>query len=470
MEGLEISEINLKEILKTELLRLEAEFYTSSSFKLDNFVFGKDMIDFVQYGTSKGLNEEGEGYPILRLNEFDSSFISTPSKYCDIIDKKTFNSLKLKKNDVLICRTNGNAKYVGKSAIVPKDYEFAYASYLFKIRPNKEIINASTLVSFLNGKYGRIEIEKYSMASNQVNFSPAKFRQLRIPNLNQKINNRIEQATFQSFEYLSKSQSLYQSAETLLLQEIGLEDFEPSKEGINVKSLKDSFLSSGRLDAEYYQPKYDEIEKAIINYKYGYSELKNFIRSFSTGYPYKSDSYVENGGIPLIRINNINKGNLDISNAIHIPLSDENLSIKDIAIENDILISMSGTIGNSCKVPKGIKAVINQRIMKITSKNFDSEVLPLIINSSIGEMQLNRIGTGGVQTNISSNDIKKILIPNLSNETQTQIAELVERSFSLKQKSEQLLESAKKAVEMAIEQDEEIALEWIEKQLIDLEE
>jgi hypothetical protein len=56
------------------------------------------------------------------------------------MDKSTYESLRLRKNDVLICRTNGNPKLVGKSAIVQKDYEFAYASYLFKIRPKKELI------------------------------------------------------------------------------------------------------------------------------------------------------------------------------------------------------------------------------------------------------------------------------------------------------------------------------------------
>ena len=92
----------------------------------------------------------------------------------------------------------------------------------------------------------------------------------------------------------------------------------------------------------------------------------------------------------------------EMEDAKYIPLSDLALSEKDIAKENDILISMSGTIGNSCKIPKGITAVVNQRIMKITPKNFNSDVLSLIINSVIGELQLNRIGTGGVQTNISS--------------------------------------------------------------------
>ena len=119
-------------------IRFEAEFYNSKTGLNDNFFYGKDIIDFVQYGTSNELNEDNLGYPILRLNEFDSNFIGIPSKYCNSITQDIFENLRLLKNDVLICRTNGNPKYVGKSAIVMKDTQFAYASYLFKIRPKKE--------------------------------------------------------------------------------------------------------------------------------------------------------------------------------------------------------------------------------------------------------------------------------------------------------------------------------------------
>lgn len=46
---------------------------------------------------------------------------------------------------------------------------------------------------------------------------------------------------------------------------------------------------------------------------------------------------------------------------------------------------------------------------------------------------------------------------------QEQIAELVEESFKLKVESERLLEVAKKAVELAIEVDEEEAMKFIKE-------
>lgn len=39
----------------------------------------------------------------------------------------------------------------------------------------------------------------------------------------------------------------------------------PSTENKNIKSFNDSFAKSGRLDAEYYQTKYDEILSALTS-------------------------------------------------------------------------------------------------------------------------------------------------------------------------------------------------------------
>ncbi len=269
LEGLEIAEIFISEPLNTKLFRLESEFYTAKSFDLKKHYIGSEIIDFVQYGTSEELNENLEGFPVLRLNEFDSSFIDKPSKYCKLIDKSIYDSLKLQKDDVLICRTNGNPKLVGKSALVPQNYDYAYASYLFKIRPKRSLINSATLVVYLNSKYGRIEIEKFSMASNQVNFSPAKFRELRIPNLGALLNQKIEQVVYDAFTLLKKSKDLYKQAETILLETTGLKDFKPSKDPINVKGFQESYLSTGRLDAEYYQKKYEDYLKLIQSYSNG---------------------------------------------------------------------------------------------------------------------------------------------------------------------------------------------------------
>jgi chorismate mutase len=54
----------------------------------------------------------------------------------------------------------------------------------------------------------------------------------------------------------------------LLLDTIGLKNFQPSRENKNIKTFSESFLATGRLDAEYYQPKYEEIISKIKQQEY----------------------------------------------------------------------------------------------------------------------------------------------------------------------------------------------------------
>lgn len=237
LEGLEICEVPFSRVIGNDIVRMESEFYNSNTVSYKNTVKASQIIDFSQYGTSKELNEMGEGYPVLRLNEFNYSFISHPDKYCSLLDIDAYHGLQLKKDDVLICRTNGNPKFVGRSAIVPKDYDYAFASYLFRIRPNRKYINSATLVAFLNSKYGRLEIEKYSMVGNQANFSPAKFREISIPVFSKDLNDKIEDITYRAFQKLEMSESLYSEAANNMLECLDLNDFTTSSNSCNVNLL-----------------------------------------------------------------------------------------------------------------------------------------------------------------------------------------------------------------------------------------
>lgn len=61
-----------------------------------------------------------------------------------------------------------------------RDTNFAFASYLFRVVTN-DLINPEMLMMFLNCSYGRIEVDQNSIKDNQTNFSPAKFRYIRVP-------------------------------------------------------------------------------------------------------------------------------------------------------------------------------------------------------------------------------------------------------------------------------------------------
>lgn len=451
-------------ILDNEKFRIDDEFfmkeYISAYRKIKSIpnIVLKDEIsvltDFHANGSYEAISEvfelldEPNFAYMVRTTDLETNNFSDNVKY---ITKKAYNFLS--KSQVF-----GGELLINKIGTPGKSYLMPYLNRptslgmnLFLIRTNKNsCINEKFLYIYFNTNFGLKIINRKINGTVPLTIDKAAIRSLYVPKFESDFIYEISSLVDKVFDLELEAKSMYRQAELLLLDTLKLKDFNPPSQTINIKSFADSFGTSGRLDAEFYQEKYEKLIDKIKSYPKGYNTLDYFIKDFSTGFAYKSETYTETG-IPLIRINNIGNGTLDISNAMLIPQGDISLSPKDVANENDILISMSGTIGNSCKVPKGVNAVVNQRIMRISPQNINVEVLPLIINSIIGKYQLERMGTGGVQTNISANDIKQIVIPNVEEKIQTQIADLIQQSDRLRQESQNLLEEAKFKVEQAIE-------------------
>jgi hypothetical protein len=155
----------------------------------------------------------------------------------------------------------------------------------------------------LLSKYGRFQTIRESTGNVQQALFIYKIKDLNVPIFSYQFQTQIEFLVKSAHEKLQQSKTLYAEAEQMLLQELDLVNFKPSTENIAIKKFSDSFSITGRLDAEYYQPKYEEILEKIRQYVDGYSTINNFIKDYSTGYPYKSESYQESG-VFLIRINN----------------------------------------------------------------------------------------------------------------------------------------------------------------------
>jgi len=92
------------------------------------------------------------------------------------------------------------------------------------------------------------------------------------------------------------------------------------------------------------------------------------------------------------------------------------------------------------------------------------EYLTLVLNSKLVQMQAERDSGGSIILHWRVNEIEKLVVPVIDYDKQRKIADLVEESFKLKKQSEHLLEVAKTAVEMAIELDEERAIEYLKKE------
>lgn len=369
--------------------------------------------------------------------------------------------------------------YLQEMAVIqPKNFRQLLSTEYLVYRAKTDLLSANTLMVFALTKEIQTILNHSQYGTEHPRFYEFVLNEMPIPNALLALNNEIDLIMKKAYEILETSKVLYKEAQELLYKELELDFKNPLKSllksslqakkaselaiindiskkyphlNISVRPLSKSLHKSGRLDSEYYQSKYDLMETKIKDYKGGYCKLQNLALNYSGGFAFSSDDYLENGDLALIRINNIKNANLDMSNAVYLEKQCEKLSPKDKVKQGDILISMSGSIGLSCLIKENIEAMTNQRILKISIKDFSGDVLVLLLNSIFCKLQFERIGTGGVQTNISSNDILNILIPKIATATQEQIALKIQQSFTLRTKSKDLLQNAKIKLENAIE-------------------
>ena len=265
-----------------------------------------------------------------------------------------------------------------------------------------------------------------------------------------------------SFTLLKQSRSFYSQAENLLLEELGLKDFKPKNEKTYTANLSDAF-SVHRIDAEYFQPAYEEVIEKLREKNIELKPLRKFILRIQKGIEPGSENYQDEGK-PFIRVSNLSKNGFTDRDQKY--LSEELYQQLRETYEpkpGDFLLTKDATPGIAYVVKEQIEGIISSGILKlqINESEINKEYVALCINSLIGKTQVERDGGGSVIIHWKPEQVKRLIIPNLPFSTQGEIASLVQQSHEARRKAKELLEAAKRAVEIAIEQSEENAMSFL---------
>lgn len=457
----------MAEVLKdNENKRIDSEYFKKqflSFFRnvpnlnpLSSFV--KEGYRVVYENTSIIEKEEGveKGYPFfLQATDLKTPFINISNLfYVNNDDWNRYPKGRITRGEILI-EVKGK---IDKVAIVPDDFpeKTLVSGSLFKLTVNDNI-SKHVLLTYLMSKYGTAFKDRYKTNLLISFVSKPDLYRIPVPYFSSNLQENIDILFGKLFEFNRESKKLYEKAENLLLKTLGLKYFETNTEAVNIKGFKESFLSTGRLDAEYYQKKYEEIIEHVRSGKY--DKLGNLVtikKSIEPG----SEAYQEEG-IPFIRVSNLTKYGLSEPD-IHL----NPLEYADVIRpkKDTILMSKDGTVGVAYKVPDDMFAITSGAILHLQVKT--DEVLPdyltLVLNSLVVQMQAERDAGGSILQHWKPSEIEQVEIPVVDKDVQHQISLLIQESFRLKNESDQLLDLAKRAVETAIEEGEERAMEMIE--------
>ena len=246
---------------------------------------------------------------------------------------------------------------------------------------------------------------------------------------------------------MERSTYYYRMAEWTLIQELYADTWTaPASVNYSVKPYSVS-QSTGRLDAEYYQPKYDALFNVLSHFEYNtLAEIATLRKSIEPG----SEAYKEEG-VPFVRVSDITNHGISEPN---IYLSRTEYNVEELRPKKDtILLSKDGSVGIAYKVEEDLDCITSGALLHLNvyNKNYLPDYLTLVLNSIVVQMQAERDSNGAIIQHWKPSEIERVVIPYLPMETQRDIVSKFQQSFALRKESKRLLEQAKHLVEYEIE-------------------
>lgn len=474
MDGLECSEILISEInMDNEKYRLDSDFFQKKFILAYQNIKAiahstirdelSDLTDFHSNGSYKSiaavfklLDEPDYAY-MVRTTDLEKRDFTNDVKY---VSKPTYDFLEKSKvfgGEVIINKIGSP----GRTYLMPdlhRPVSLGMNQFMLRMKKTAKIDNALLYV-FLNTTIGKLIINRKVNGTVPLTIDKEAIRSIYVPCFTEEFRMLVSCIVKKTDLLFEQADTLYTESQKELMKRFRYNTAAICSKGTTQKNLSESLGTSGRLDAEYYQPKYDELFSVLTELPTKpLGKIVNLTKSIEPGSDHYSDE-----GIPFVRVSDVSKYEISEpeikldSNAISFP---EKLYPK----KNTILFSKDGSVGIAYKVEEDSAFITSGALLHLHIRNLE-DVLPdyltLVLNSPIVQLQAERDSNGAIIQHWKPSEIENVIVPVLDMDIQKEIAAKVQESFALRKQSKELLEIATQAVEMAIKQGENAALAWM---------
>lgn len=436
------------EYYRPEYLEIEEKLGKLKSTVLKNLIDkltnGVEVRDFVEHGI-----------PYIRVSNTNKPFFIDFSDIAFIreaSEKKLSKDVSLNEEDLLTNRSGT----LGFSQIITPDFKKAVISS-HNIRITGIKINSYFLVTFLNSKYGKLQILRRNNGGvvPEINQPALKSILIYVPPID--FQKKIETQVKESYQLLQKSQNKLKEAEEILNKELDLNEVKTANKNVTVISYKD-FISELRFDSQYFS---SLNLNSIFTGKFNTKPLKELCENIDTGLTPSRDSYWHKG-YPVLKMGcltnfGINWSKIEFANETYFKKAK-----KFMVNENDIFLTSSAhalehiakKVNIISEIPKEYqnKLVFVGEVLrlKIKEEQINPYYLQLFLKTEIGYKLLQNC-IRGQTAHIYPKDVKNIEIPLISEKKQNEIEMLLKESENYRNLSSELIKDSIKEVEDLID-------------------
>lgn len=462
LEGLEATEICYAEALQADsAFRIDSEFFRRTILRAKaQFERQRKVHRLAEISPSiehpievtRAYSDDG-GHRVLLAQEVRSNILMLgEGSYLDSPIAAFLKKNRLGVGDIVLTRTGAN---FGQCAPVLSEATLFACADLLILR--KGSLPAEYISTVLNTSQGRLILDRGAYGMAQPHIAPTYLNGIPIPVFDQlvePVRNAVRLATHERDAGLAA----LSRAENMLLHALGLDTWTPPEALSYVRSSREAF-ASGRLDAEHFQPRFAALAAKLA--AIGNSErLGDQLLFNARG---RQPEYADEG-LPVINSKHVlrNEVRYDDDNRRAV-FDDDSLLIET----GDVLINGTGvgTIGRAAAYLHQSPALPDNHvtILRPNSK-LDPVYLAVFLNSMAGQLQVDqRLRGSSGQIELYPADIAEFQIWVAPKPLQLDIRRQVEQSFAQRQRANQLLDAARRAVEIAVEDSEAAARAYLEE-------
>ena len=316
---------------------------------------------------------------------------------------------------------------------------------------------ASFLFAYLGSRIARALIAGYSSGGVQQRINLDLLRKLKVPTFSDRFVKAIDEAVHTAFRVRSQSMRRLETAESAVVEAVGLAKWTPEMPLSYCRKAKDVFAAE-RFDAEYYTP-----AKFSVLARLG-AMPHAVISSYYMSMREMFDPSREKGEVR----------NFDVTDALK-PVLDDGMepvavgqlgSAKKVLRSGDVAISrLRSYLKEIALVRTSTPAVGSSEFIVLRKLHHTSELSPetlmVFLRSLPVQIVLKYSQDGSNHPRFSDAELLAVPVPNVLLKMQQRVDRLVNESLDARDTSVFLLETTKRAVEVAIEDSEAHGVDFL---------
>ncbi len=343
-----------------------------------------------------------------------------------------------KPTDVLVIRKGD----MGNACVVPSEVNEANCSSEVIYLKMKASSDPYYLVSYLNCDQGQKAFKRLGRGTIIPGVSLLDVPRLPIPKVSEFVQKYIGDKVRQA-EQLRAWAKLLRTSVDAHLNSLNLPINEPPAllNRVSAQTMED------RLDPRPYRTHYLCLVREIE--KLPHDSISTLVE-LASGCPVSSNDFLENSGIPLVRIRNIGFDDfIGLDTGVSQDVYQD--ATKYQAKDKMIVVGMDGIFRSQFFISDELPMLVNQRVAMLSPQNIRGELLTHWLNRPEGQMQLNQWAVKTTVEHTSLSDIGRVLIPRLDKSLENKLADYLLNARLAYRYAKFLTQVAKTLVEALIE-------------------